>query len=146
MPPLEDVATADGVIATIIIVIVIVVATVVGVIITAIIGVVVTTIVGVIVTIAAITLVGVADDDNGVVDAGTTVVRSGDDTALVVLEGSTASVNSDSKRVSLELFLDTLNASALSDLAPVGNFTNDLVGIVSALGLGASVARRVRVV
>jgi len=146
VPPLEDVATADGVIATIITIVGIVVATIVGVIITTIIGVVVTTIVGVIVTIAAITLVGVADDDNGVVDAGTTVVRSGDDTALVVLEGSTASVNSDSQRVSLELFLDTLNASTLSDLAPVGNFTNDLVGIVGALGLGASVARRVRVV
>jgi hypothetical protein len=63
----------------------------------------------IIVIVTTVTSLGVADQDNSVVNVRSTASVRSDNTLLVELEGATTGINSNGHRVSLQLLLHTLD-------------------------------------
>jgi len=91
-------------------------------------------------------LLGVADEDDGVIKASRAAVIDTNNAGLVVLEVATAGIDSDGQRLLLQLVLHPLDALAGVDPTPAGDLTNNLVSVVRAGTLCARSSRSVGVV
>lgn len=91
-------------------------------------------------------LLGVADEDDGVIKASRAAVIDTNNTGLVVLEVATAGIDSDGQRLLLQLVLHPLDALVGVDSTPAGDLTNNLVSVVCARTLCARSSRSVGVV
>ena len=85
--------------------------------------------------IAAIILLGVANNDHTVVNTSSTASILSDDTVLVEPEDIITSIDANIQRVSLQLGLDIINA--VSDSAPSRDLSDSFLSIMSAPSFSA---------
>jgi len=104
--------------------------------------------VGVVVVVVTIVIVllCVADEDDGVIETSWAAIVGTDNTRSVMLEVTTAGIDSNSHWLLLQLVLDLLEAVAGVDPRPAGDLADNLVRVVRAISLSARISRSVRII